>query len=84
VYTAALAAVDFLTTVGLSKRCVFSIGLQAYLRSGGKQQRVALFLCANTLYMAVEFIVGYRNNSIGMLSDAIHMLFDNASILVRA
>ena len=55
----------------------------AYLRAGGKQRRVLLFLCANSAYMAVEFGYGYWNNSIGLLSDAIHMLFDNASILAR-
>ncbi|KAK3235059.1 hypothetical protein CYMTET_54717, partial [Cymbomonas tetramitiformis] len=30
----------------------------------------------------VEFICGFTNNSIGLMSDACHMLFDNASITI--
>lgn len=53
----------------------------AFLRAGGKHRRVFLYLCLNLAYMSVEFVYGYLNNSIGLLGDACHMLFDSTSIV---
>jgi len=50
--------------------------------SGPKQRRLFLFLCINSTFMGVEFLCGLANNSIGLMSDACHMLFDNGSITV--
>ena len=38
----------------------------------------------NTSFMLVEFAVGVANDSIGLISDAFHMLFDNASVALAA
>ena len=34
------------------------------------------------LLQVVEFVHGYTNNSLGMLSDAAHMLLDNAAVVI--
>ena len=49
-----------------------------------KHRRILAFLALNTSFMLVEFAVGIANNSIGLLSDAFHMLFDNASVALAA
>ncbi|KAF0746979.1 hypothetical protein AaE_007919 [Aphanomyces astaci] len=36
----------------------------------------------NIVYMFVEFAVGYMTNSLGLLSDAGHMLFDNGALVI--
>ena len=56
--------------------------VRAYLAGAEKQRRLLAFLAVNTAFMLVEFACGAANNSIGLLSDACHMLFDNASIAV--
>ncbi|RHY27454.1 hypothetical protein DYB32_006765 [Aphanomyces invadans] len=45
-------------------------------------QKILLFLTGNILYMFVEFVVGYVTNSLGLLSDAGHMLFDNGALVI--
>ncbi len=45
-------------------------------------QRLIAFLCVNMSFMLVEFVYGYVNNSLGMLSDAAHMLLDNAAVVI--
>ena len=46
------------------------------------QQRLAAFLAVNAAFMLVEFGYGWVNGSLGMLSDAAHMLLDNAAIAI--
>lgn len=53
-----------------------------HILSERKSQKIALFLLINTLFMAVEFIYGFMNNSLGLISDACHMLFDCAALAI--
>lgn len=46
------------------------------------QRRLLAFLAVNVTFMVVEFVYGYMNNSLGMLSDAAHMLLDNAAVVI--
>lgn len=39
-------------------------------------RQIFFFLVINATYMLVEFGVGMESNSLGMISDAFHMLFD--------
>lgn len=47
-----------------------------------KSRKIALFLLINTGYMVVEFAVGFMSNSLGLISDACHMLFDCAALAI--
>jgi zinc transporter 5/7 len=47
-----------------------------------KSRKIALFLLINTCYMVVEFVVGFMSNSLGLISDACHMLFDCAALAI--
>ncbi|KAI3879280.1 hypothetical protein MKW92_015740 [Papaver armeniacum] len=47
-----------------------------------KSRKKALFLLINTLYMVVEFVAGFMSNSLGLISDACHMLFDCAALAI--
>lgn len=47
-----------------------------------KSRKIALFLLINTGYMVVEFVVGFMSNSLGLISDASHMLFDCAALAI--
>eukprot|EP00268_Persea_americana_P040451 TRINITY_DN4017_c0_g1_i4.p1 TRINITY_DN4017_c0_g1~~TRINITY_DN4017_c0_g1_i4.p1 ORF type:complete len:960 (-),score=165.77 TRINITY_DN4017_c0_g1_i4:576-3455(-) len=47
-----------------------------------KSRKIALFLLINTAYMVVEFIAGFMSNSLGLISDACHMLFDCAALAI--
>jgi zinc transporter 5/7 len=53
-----------------------------HILSERKSQKIALFLLINTLFMVVEFIYGFMNNSLGLISDACHMLFDCAALAI--
>jgi len=39
-------------------------------------RRIALFFLANLGFMFVEVLYGYLTNSLGLISDALHMAFD--------
>ena len=45
-------------------------------------RRIALFFVANLGFMFVEVLYGYLTNSLGLISDAIHMAFDCLALLV--
>ncbi|KAI3699771.1 hypothetical protein L2E82_44296 [Cichorium intybus] len=47
-----------------------------------KSRKIALFLLINSGYMVVEFAAGFMNNSLGLISDACHMLFDCAALAI--
>ncbi|XP_022934233.1 zinc transporter 5-like [Cucurbita moschata] len=47
-----------------------------------KSRKIALFLLINTGYMVVEFVAGFMSNSLGLISDACHMLFDCAALAI--
>lgn len=41
-----------------------------------------MFFMANLAFMFVEFLYGYLTNSLGLISDAVHMAFDCLALLV--
>eukprot|EP01135_Chromosphaera_perkinsii_P007644 Nk52_evm100s914 gene=Nk52_evmTU100s914 len=45
-------------------------------------RQIFYFLCINLSFMFVEFIYGYLTNSLGLMSDAFHMLFDCVALAV--
>ncbi|KAK8805498.1 hypothetical protein WA158_002154 [Blastocystis sp. Blastoise] len=50
---------------------------------GSKQTRnILLYLLINLSFMFVEFIVGFLTNSLGLISDAGHMLFDSSALVL--
>ncbi|KAL8229133.1 hypothetical protein R6Q57_014033 [Mikania cordata] len=53
-----------------------------HISSERKSRKIALFLLINTGYMVVEFVAGFMNNSLGLISDACHMLFDCAALAI--
>ena len=55
--------------------------LAAILRDP-KQRRLSIFLCLTLSFMFVELFAGLRYNSLGLVSDAFHMLLDSSSIAI--
>ncbi|XP_057983755.1 uncharacterized protein LOC131168395 [Malania oleifera] len=53
-----------------------------HILSERKSRKIALFLLINTGYMVVEFFAGFMSNSLGLISDACHMLFDCAALAI--
>ncbi|XP_020598299.1 probable zinc transporter protein DDB_G0291141 isoform X3 [Phalaenopsis equestris] len=53
-----------------------------HIMSQRKTRKIALFLLINTGYMVVEFVAGFVSNSLGLISDACHMLFDCAALAI--
>ncbi|KAM7260872.1 hypothetical protein ACFE04_026347 [Oxalis oulophora] len=53
-----------------------------HILSERKSRKIALFLFINTAYMVVEFVAGFMSNSLGLISDACHMLFDCAALAI--
>ena len=53
-----------------------------HVLSERKSRKIALFLLINAAYMVVEFSVGFMSNSLGLISDACHMLFDCAALAI--
>lgn len=73
---------------GTLRRCLTTTAavvdfVQPHALSGiSKQKRLLAFLAVNFVFMVVEFVYGYMNNSLGMLSDAAHMLLDNVAVAI--
>jgi solute carrier family 30 (zinc transporter), member 5/7 len=53
-----------------------------HIMSERKSRKIAAFLLINTAYMFVEFGSGFMSNSLGLISDACHMLFDCAALAI--
>ncbi|PIM97405.1 Zn2+ transporter ZNT1 and related Cd2+/Zn2+ transporters (cation diffusion facilitator superfamily) [Handroanthus impetiginosus] len=53
-----------------------------HILSERKSRKIGLFLLINTAYMVVEFVAGFMSNSLGLISDACHMLFDCAALAI--
>lgn len=51
-----------------------------HIMSEQKSRKIAMFLLINLGYMVVEFVAGFMSNSLGLISDACHMLFDCAAL----
>lgn len=45
-------------------------------------RRIFLFLCLNLAFMGVQLLYGVWTNSLGLISDAVHMFFDCAAIFM--
>jgi len=45
-------------------------------------KKIFLFLCANLMFMFVEMFYGLWTNSLGLISDACHMLFDCTALAI--
>ncbi|KRX45729.1 Zinc transporter 5 [Trichinella murrelli] len=45
-------------------------------------RRIFFFLCVNLFFTLVEFLYGIWTNSLGLISDAFHMLFDCSALVV--
>jgi solute carrier family 30 (zinc transporter), member 5/7 len=45
-------------------------------------RKIFIFLSINIVFMVVETLVGIWTNSLGLISDAGHMFFDNASLMI--
>ncbi|KAJ2643364.1 hypothetical protein GGF44_001206, partial [Coemansia sp. RSA 1694] len=46
------------------------------IMSDSESRSIFMFLVLNLSYMFVQIVYGYLSNSLGLISDAIHMLFD--------
>ncbi|KAK9117015.1 hypothetical protein Sjap_015962 [Stephania japonica] len=71
--------------LGLDSSSSFSTIVMKPIRhilSERKSRKIALFLLINTAYMVVEFVAGFMSNSLGLISDACHMLFDCAALAI--
>ena len=53
-----------------------------HIRSSRDAQRLFLFLSLNFLFMFVEAAYGAATNSLGLISDAGHMLFDSVALAI--
>jgi zinc transporter 5/7 len=54
----------------------------SHIWEDGNSRKIFLFLVINFLFMFVEIAVGWLTNSLGLISDAGHMFFDNASLFI--
>ncbi|XP_024974686.1 probable zinc transporter protein DDB_G0291141 isoform X2 [Cynara cardunculus var. scolymus] len=71
--------------LGLESPDTFLASITKIIRhivSERKSRKIAVFLLINTGYMVVEFVAGFMNNSLGLISDACHMLFDCAALAI--
>ncbi|KAI8806315.1 cation efflux family-domain-containing protein [Cladochytrium replicatum] len=56
-----------------------------YLRTilqDNRTRKVFFFMCLNLSFTVVEALWGFWTNSLGLTSDAVHMLFDSSAILI--
>ncbi|CAD6245077.1 unnamed protein product [Miscanthus lutarioriparius] len=58
------------------------MGPARHILSERKSRKIAAFLLINTAYMFVEFGSGFMSDSLGLISDACHMLFDCAALAI--
>ncbi|KAJ3109788.1 hypothetical protein HDU97_000018 [Phlyctochytrium planicorne] len=47
-----------------------------------KTKNVFFFLLLNLVFTVVEFVWGWWTNSLGLISDAVHMLFDSTALIL--
>jgi solute carrier family 30 (zinc transporter), member 5/7 len=62
--------------------CSFIKKFMQHALSDSKSQKILAFLLLNLSFMFVELLVGYLSNSLGLISDAGHMLFDCMSLFI--
>uniref|UniRef100_A0A915AVW8 Proton-coupled zinc antiporter SLC30A5 n=1 Tax=Parascaris univalens TaxID=6257 RepID=A0A915AVW8_PARUN len=54
----------------------------AEILSSSDSRRIFWFLCANLSFCGVEFLYGFWTNSLGLISDGFHMLFDCSALVM--
>ena len=57
-------------------------GFFNHMTSNKESVRIFAFVCLNAMFMFVELLVGWYSNSLGLISDAGHMLFDNGALFI--
>ncbi|CAJ0574029.1 unnamed protein product, partial [Mesorhabditis spiculigera] len=50
--------------------------------ANGDSRRIFYFLCVNLSFCGVEFLYGFWTNSLGLISDGFHMLFDCSALVM--
>lgn len=53
-----------------------------HLMNDSDSRKITIFLAFNIVFMFVEIIVGWWSNSLGLISDAGHMFFDNGALMI--
>ncbi|KAH9535212.1 hypothetical protein CY35_17G041300 [Sphagnum magellanicum] len=53
-----------------------------FIVADAKTRKIGMFLLLSTAFMVVEFMYGFHSNSLGLISDACHMLFDCAALAI--
>ncbi|MFH4975254.1 hypothetical protein AB6A40_001963 [Gnathostoma spinigerum] len=54
----------------------------AEILSSSDSRRIFWFLCANLSFCGIEFLYGFWTNSLGLISDGFHMLFDCSALVM--
>ena len=49
---------------------------------GKESRRIFFYLCLNLMFMFVECVYGWITNSLGLMSDSAHMLFDCTALAI--
>jgi len=56
--------------------------LSQRIKSNKDARNIFIYLCLNLLFMFVEMLYGIWNNSLGLISDGFHMLFDCIALII--
>jgi zinc transporter 5/7 len=59
-----------------------AVGFWKLLFSHADSRRITIFLLVNLSFMGVEAVYGYWTNSLGLISDAVHMAFDCTALAI--
>ena len=68
--------------IGVDNGKSSSLGFFDHMTGSRELIRVFAFVCLNVIFMFVELLVGWYSNSLGLISDAGHMLFDNGALFI--
>ncbi|KAK6009624.1 cation diffusion facilitator family transporter, partial [Ostertagia ostertagi] len=71
----------FLQKTGRSLVLFFKETLREIL-ANSDSRRIFWFLCVNLSFCGVEFLYGFWTNSLGLISDGFHMLFDCSALVL--
>uniref|UniRef100_A0A915EF86 Proton-coupled zinc antiporter SLC30A5 n=1 Tax=Ditylenchus dipsaci TaxID=166011 RepID=A0A915EF86_9BILA len=74
-----LTAIEFGSRVSLLNFCRETL---KEVLADEDSRRIFYFLCANLGFCAVEFCYGFWTNSLGLISDGFHMLFDCSALVM--
>ncbi|PRP86862.1 hypothetical protein PROFUN_05079 [Planoprotostelium fungivorum] len=68
--------------VNASSMAHFLISSFRTILSGKESRRIFLYLCLTLGFMFVEMVYGLWTNSLSLISDACHMLFDSTALVI--